>query len=159
LHAPALLREDGPGSLDYLCGLRRRESSELGDDVGGACWIRRWKGPLERLQNPGQRIVKLPYIDAIDSAEGRWQCGVIERAWKDDFSQGNGAVPFEFHKMRLDAPHNDAIGLESASELLYGTQVMTRIADEHAWHLEPSIPPGEIRKIVLPSYSGLQISV
>jgi hypothetical protein len=101
-----------------------------------------------------------------------WQWGVIEQAWKDGFSQGNGAVPFEFHKMRLGsalgpyqqdvvvscyrfsdgfrpllptidalliAPYADVVGLESASELLYGTQVMTRIADEHSWHLDPPI--------------------
>jgi hypothetical protein len=49
----------------------------------------------------------------------------------------------------LIAPYNDALGLESAFELLYGTQVMTRIAIAIPRHLKrgligllpPVIPP------------------
>jgi hypothetical protein len=62
LHAPALLREDGPGGLDHLTRLQLRERSEPGEVVGGARRLRRWNGLLERLQNPRQRIVKLSYI-------------------------------------------------------------------------------------------------
>ena len=40
------------------------------------------------------------------------------------------------------------MSLESAFELLYGTQIMTRTADEHSWHLDPSTPPVSLSEIV-----------
>ncbi len=41
----------------------------------------------------------------------------------------------------LIAPYDDVVGLESAFELLYRDQVMTRIADEHPWHFNHSTLP------------------
>jgi hypothetical protein len=136
---------------------------------------------LERLQNSGQGIVELSHIDGVDGAEGRGQLGVVEHARQDGFSQGNGAVPFEFYNVQLDralgpyqqdvvvgcyrfpdgfrpllpavnalliTPHGDVVSLESALKRLYGAQVMTRIADEHPWHLDSSTPPVLMSEIV-----------
>src|SRR5215475_8604461 len=99
VYAPAVLREDSLGGLHDLFGRCRRERPELRDHLGAASRVGRWNRPPERLQNPGQRLVKVCRVNGVDAAESGWQWGVIEQARKDGFSQGDGAVPFEFDEV------------------------------------------------------------